>query len=384
VAAAEVWLPRAAASLSTEAYRSKWCAAPDAEAAVSYPAPQRFPGGPPGFVHLRSRSFIYDDALLALWRTATNDLDGAARVLATLACEQRPDGAWNFDFEANGASARRIGYVRTGAVAWVLYAFARWQHATGDHRFVGALHRGWEWLAGRRTSGGLYAAGLGRWLLGGRFDARYVAGFCATEHQFDVWFALLALADASPASAAWARTEAASLRDAIVHRLWLPDAGHFLQGVEGSRPDRRSALDAAGTWGALWAEAAGLPDLATAALAHVDHHHALQVGDWLGWRPYAGEAPATWFVEGSVARVVALARMGRSAEARSGLATLTHLACTAGVPLVYATDWAPDFPATPAAAPTLWYLLAGRELAQPTQRWLWRERLQGEPGQTAP
>lgn len=370
-----VWLPRAANSLSTVAYRSKWCATRNAEAVVSYPAPDRFAGGPPGFSRLRSRSFVYDDALLALWRTAIGDLDGAARVLATLACEQRPDGAWNFDFEASGAPERRMGYVRTGAVAWTLYAFARWQAAAGDDRFGGVLTRGWAWLRGRRTANGLYTAGFGRWLGSVRFDARYIASFCATEHQFDVWFSLLALADAAPAQEAWARGEAAALRQAIVDRLWWPEAGRFLQGLDGSQPDGRSALDAAGTWAALWAEAAGRPDLASAALAHVTRHHAVQVGDWLGWRPYAGEEPTTWFVEGSVARVLALARLGRSAEAHAGLATLTHLACTAGVPLVYATDWAPDFPATPAAAPTLWYLLAGRELERPGQRWLWRERM---------
>ena len=95
---------------------------------------------------------------------------------------------------------------------------------------------------------------------------------------------------------------------------------------------------------------------------------------WSGWQPYAGEPPRTWFVEASVARALVLARLGRDREAHAALAELTSLACTAGVPLVYATDWAPDFPATPAAAPTLWYLLVGQELRRPDARWLWRER----------
>ena len=67
-----LWLQRAAASVEVVPYRSKWCNERQAEAVVSYPAPERFAGGPRDFGQLRHRSFVYDNALLDRKSTRLN------------------------------------------------------------------------------------------------------------------------------------------------------------------------------------------------------------------------------------------------------------------------------------------------------------------------
>ena len=54
---------------------------------------------------------------------------------------------------------------------------------------------------------------------------------------------------------------------------------------------------------------------ASAALDWVQRKHPIHVAGWDGLRPYVGDPPGTWFVEGSLAMPLALARMGRRAEA---------------------------------------------------------------------
>ena len=47
---------------------------PLAQAVISYPFPERFAGGDSGFIDLKRRSFVYDDALAVVWLTASGDL----------------------------------------------------------------------------------------------------------------------------------------------------------------------------------------------------------------------------------------------------------------------------------------------------------------------
>ncbi len=379
-AAARPWLERAARSIALRPYRPgpgydvdlagravplpSNRVSPEALAVVSYPDPGRFSGAPSGFQELANRSFVYDDALFVLWALGNGRTDEARRVLLTLQSLQNPDGTWGFSFAIHSDGFYNAGYVRAGAVAWVAYAAASYQIRSGDQQFSPLLERALRWLLQAEAGKGLVRAGRGRWLADGRFDPSWPAEFTATEHQIDAWFALRAAATADPAMAQRLDLQggASRIRKQMNELLWLPHQGRFAQGIAGADLDHASALDASGTWGALWALANGDRRRAEAALAHVDSHHALVVLGWPGWRPYQPGAPETWFVEGGLARALALHRLGRTDEAQKAFGPAVDLACAGGVPLVYSPVWAADFPLSPAAAPTLWFLMVGAEL----------------------
>lgn len=350
--------------------------APDALAVLSYPDPQRFAGGAADFARMAHRSFLYDNALAVLWLVHVGDLPRARRVLATVAALQRPDGAWGFGFNAGDEDGYyNAAYVRTGAVAWVVYALAHYQQASHDVQFADTLARATQWLLAQRDAQtGLFRAGSGRWLDAAHFQPSWPARFFSTEHQIDVWFALAALARLSPQGTDVARY-AQGLRAGIYQRLWLPEERRFAQGmaVDG-QPDKLSALDASGTWAALWLLAQGDRVRAEQVLSWVTQQHAIVASGWNGLRPYRDGAPTTWFVEGSIAEPLALSRLGHAEAAQRPWQMLGQLACTGGLPLVYAPDWHTDFPLTPAAAPTLWFLIAGQEIVEGSAPWLWTER----------
>ena len=354
----------------------------DSEAVLSFPDQGRFDGADGGFANVRDRSFVYDDALVALWLTHQGDGHGARRVLQTLAALQRNDGAWGFSFAARTDGFYNASYVRAGTVAWALYAFARYADAFHDHRFSPKIERATVWLLHQRDPGcGLVLAGSGKWRDAEHYDPAYVADFAATEHQIDAWFALRAVALADPGIEARLHVAQAAvdLEGAIERELWLEGLGRYAQGLRTEGPDLGSALDAAGTWAAIYAAAVQRSEHADLGLDWVRRTHAITVNGWPGWRPYADLAPETWFVEGSLALPLALHRLGRGDEARKALQPMVDLACTAGVPLVYSPVWAEDFPLSPAVAPTVWFLLAGAEVARGEPPFLWRERLRAPP-----
>ena len=337
---------------------------PLAQAVISYPFPERFAGGDSGFIDLKRRSFVYDDALAVVWLTASGDLARAQGLCFALRALQLPDGAWGFSFAAQDDGFYNAGYVRAGTVAWVVYALARYQHASADRQFVDTLERGLLWLQGQTDARGLVRAGRGRWIDGDTFDPDFDAHFSATEHQIDIWFAYAAAGQADPDLAARLQLPAASskLLAALDAHLWLDGSERYAQGINADARDDTSALDAAGTWAALLDLARAKPGRAKAALAWVQRHHTVQVGGWQGLRPYMPDPPATWFVEGSLALALGWWRLGEQETARQAFAPAVQLACAGEVPLVYAPDWNVDFPLSPAAAPTLWFLLTGSEL----------------------
>ncbi len=363
--------------------------ASDALAVLSYPDPQRFSGGGADLAQLAHRSFLYDNALAVLWLSHSGDLDRARRLLATVAALQRPDGAWGFGFNTGSEDGfYNAAYVRTGTVAWVVYALAHYRQASHDPRFDATAERAIRWLLAQRAAspsgrqeadGVLFQGGSGRWVDTSHFEPDWPACFAATEHQIDVWFALRASSLAWPQLAHTVGLEHVAQQLAAGLQRWLrhADEPRYVQGTPADLTgvcDPESALDAAGTWSALWELAMGKAAGARELLAWVDAHHALDVHGWPGLRPYLDQGPATWFVEGSIARPLALWRLGEHRAAHAAWQPLLQLACMGGLPLVYAPDWHPDFPLTPAAAPTLWLLMAGQEIDAHGQPWLWAER----------
>lgn len=343
-------------------------------AVVSYPDLARFSGGDSDFSRLAERSFVYDNALAVIWALGRGD-DGLARgLLQTLDALQRPDGSWGFSFSATADGFYNASYIRAGTVAWATYAAARYTSISGDERFVPMLERALAWLLAQvDPASGLVRAGRGRWLDGSHFNPAWDASFSATEHQIDVWFALRAAAADPERNARMGLNAAASrLAEAVDRQLWRPEEGRYAQGDDKGRQDSASALDASGTWAALWDLARGKPGRARQELHWVETTHGRDVLGWPGFVPYVPGAPDTWFVEGGLARALALHRLGDGAQALAALQPTVELACAGGVPLVYSPRWATDFPLSPAAAPTLWFALVARELGG-RPGYLWTE-----------
>ena len=349
---------------------------PNALAVVSYPYPDRFAGADAGFGQIAKRSFVYDDALAMLWLTARGDLVKAQRIALSLQALQRPDGCWGFSFTTQGDGFYNAGYVRAGTVAWATYALVRYQAASSDTTFANTIERALLWLQGQTDTTGLVRGGRGRWRNGDTFEPDYVADFAAMEHQIDIWFLWQAVLRNDPALAEKMRLASAAgrLSAAIDRDLWIDGEHRYGQGMHLGALDDISALDAAGTWAALFDIARDKHDRAQNALHYVERTHAVQVAGWPGLRPYVPGDPETWFVEGALGRVLALHRLGERELAEQAFAPVVALACAGDVPLVYAPRWDTDFPLSPAAAPTLWFLMVGREL-QGKGGEVWTERL---------
>lgn len=351
--------------------------APDALAVLSYPDPGHFAGGGRDFARLAHRSFLYDNALAALWLVHDGDLTRARRILATMAALQRLDGAWGFGFNAGDDDGYyNAAYVRTGAVAWAIYALAHYRSISHDTQFDGTLRHATLWLLGQRDAQtGLFYAGSGRWIDATHFSPQWPAYFFATEHQLDTWFALQAVALAWPEFATQQHLTVvlAGLAAGLNRSLWLPTDRRFAQGMADGRVDTQSALDSAGTWSALWLLTRGDGVRAEQALGWVTAQHTVLTSGWRGSRPYRDAPPKTWFVEASIAQPLAHWRMGQIEIAQQMWQPLAQLACMGGLPLVYAPDWHPDFPLSPATAPTVWFLIAGQEIVEGGKPWLWAE-----------
>lgn len=346
----------------------------DCVAVVSWPAPTREPGGPEGFERLGNRSFVYDNALTALLRVDEGKTESARHLLDTLVALQRSDGAWGFSFALRDDGYYNAGYIRTGTVAWVLTALAAYERIVADGRYLQAMRRAGGWLAAQRDPvSGLLRGGRGEWVNdGAQFRPDHEVGWASTEHNIDAAFALRAAAMADPAFA-WLDAEA--LARAIETKLFLADEGRYSRGLQANGPDRTVALDAAGTWSALFEVARGRGERARALLGFVGRTLGIVLEGWRVLRPGDTTYDEVWFVEGSVARAMVLARLGDMDAARRDLVQLAQWACVGGVPLLYASSWVKDFPKSPAVAPTVWFVLAAREFEGLGSVGLWRASL---------
>ncbi len=378
------WAPRASASLTTApftdrtpydvggngaAIRLSPLRCTECSAVRSYPHPRRWPGGPEGIERMADRSFVYDNALFALLRLGEGEVAPARQVLDALAALQTDDGAWGFSFAIADDTFYNVAYQRTGVVAWVLLAMARYEAQKGEGRYVAAMRRAGAWLRDRHDRGtGLLRGGRGRWVEdGARFEPDHAVVWASTEHNIDAYFALR---EAARVDSAADYLDATALADAIEARLWMPSAGIYGRGWRNGGIDAVVALDAAGTWSALFELARGRPERAAALLKRVDQLLGARVGAWRIWRPGDEQVSRAWFVEASVARALVLHRLGRAAEAAADLDQLARWACAGGTPLLYSSSWAKDFPMAPAVAPTAWFGLVAREVLG-GEAWLW-------------
>lgn len=353
----------------------------------------------------------YDVALFALEALREGEPDTASRLLGALSTRQTPDGGLPFSFRL-AAPPETPALVRSGAVAWVVYASARLLDTglpAGQKEAIAALaHRGAGYLLARqiRAPGdpreGLVTGGSGRYVYersGAGVTERFEPGeaaWAAAEHNVDAAFALAALG-AVTGQARYAEA-ARRVSAALEARLWSPEAGQFLAGVGPQGPDATPALDAA-SWGALyWAARGRAAEAAAACRTARTRYASLDPATGArGHKPYAGgpvyesgalqavygptlPAPrwsgvAGVWPEGTAGVAMAACRVGDAAGALGLLADLAPLRRADGRYAGFSREVPYLFERAPALAGTLWARWAAAEAAGQAP-FVWRERLE--------
>lgn len=385
---------------------------------VSAPDPGRrrlllsysIPAEDPAYRYLHGRSYVYDDALCVIAYTLLGCTREAEFLLNALGRLVRADGSLWFgyntqnDWPSEGDHEGAI--IRTGAVAWVGYAFTFYLGARSreqaDFLATDALAPGYlraaqaiaGWLLARQVAdradprAGLLTGGAGTAAIAvgaagrppeERYDPAEVR-WASTEHNMDAWFFLrdLARMTASEDLAAAAETVRSRLM-----RLWSEADGQFLQGIlaEGAI-DKALPLDGA-SWGALFLAAQGRVEQARKCVAAMQDRFTADLAGTYGYRPYGPEPVYTdprvnaWFFpgapgklwnelafvwgEGSLGAAAALARTGREEEALRIMDGIRSLAVAGGLryssaPVAY------QFMDYPSVASTAWYIIAAEVL----------------------
>jgi hypothetical protein len=266
------------------------------------------------FPQIFHRSAIYDDALAALAFLTTGDRERAASTLDAVARLVRPDGSLWFSYNTGddwpSEDDHESSLVRTGAVAWVGYAFTFYlKHAppcaadpgcARERAFFSATAvRLAKYLLTLQVNGksdprdGLLRLGYGTINLAYSAKAKDIvelyldqpATGISTENNISAWFFLRQLAEVT-GDAVWRRaTERIQL--GLLNHLWSDALGQFNEGFASNGSlDSIKALDCA-SWGALFLLATGERDKAQRALEVTHKYYATQEGDAIGYGPYS-------------------------------------------------------------------------------------------------
>lgn len=269
---------------------------------------------PKQFPRLFHRSAIYDDALAALAFLTTGDRDRAASTLDALARLVRPDGSLWFNYSTGDDWPREDNHegalARTGAIAWVGYAFTFYlKHSppcSGDRGcvrerafFSATAGRLAKYLLTLQVNDesdprdGLLRLGWGTIALAYSAKANDIVEHyldkpalgISTENNISAWFFLHQLAEVT-GDAAWSQA-ADRIQGALLKHLWNDALGQFNEGFSSSgSPDSVKALDCA-SWGALFLLATGETEKARTAQEVIENYYATRHGEARGYGPYS-------------------------------------------------------------------------------------------------
>jgi hypothetical protein len=275
---------------------------------ISYAmSPEKFPV-------LFHRSATYDDALAVLAFLVMGDTERAASTLNALARIVRPDGSLWFTYNTGNdwpsEADHESALVRTGAVAWVGYAFTFYlKHSSpcaGDRGcerertfFLATAVRLARYLLKLRVDDpsdprdGLLRLGYGTLTLAYSAKESNVIELYAdkpamgisTENNISAWFFLRQLADLTH-EVQWSQV-ADRVELGLLKQLWNDELGQFNEGFDARGSlDSVKALDCA-SWGALFLLAIGEIKQARRAIGVIEDYYATQQGEAVGYRPYS-------------------------------------------------------------------------------------------------
>lgn len=281
----------------------------------------------------------------------------------------QPEGSLSFSYDVYNGQVDQA-YIRSGAVAWVAYAYGIYIERTGDfERAALGLQSMLNFLFSMQSTDAdalqnLIKVGWGVYQDPGY---QYVPGAISnvsTEHNIDCYFAFDKAARVLPtaaqnlftqglitqtqadqlrSTASTASAKASEISAAILNQLWIPASGsskgHFAQGASSSGLDTSLALDAASSWSALFCHEVGDDAKAVSCLefayetfflanqqilssdATDSYNEAYQqLTPFDGFKPYADStggytgSPASVWMEGTWGIVAALLRLSDNAD----------------------------------------------------------------------
>ena len=199
---------------------------------------------------LNNRTWAYDVGLALLVFTTSGDYDICKEMLNRMKYEQNSDGSFNFSYDIYIGQLFE-GYVRTGAMGWLIWGMCYYTLETGDRSYVEMIEKGGDWMIGRQITDnedpryGLMTGGIGSYNMS---DYSYIdvdIEWCSVEHQCS---GLQALEGCSLVSKKSKYKKAAELvRDQLYLKCYDSENGRFYQGISGGGPDGAWALDCT-TW----------------------------------------------------------------------------------------------------------------------------------------
>ena len=199
---------------------------------------------------LNSRCFIYDAGLALIAFTISGDHALCVEMMRRLRAEQNADGSFNFSYD-NYVGQLFEGYVRTGAVGWLVHGMCYYTLKTGDEQFLDVIGKAGDWLLSRQVTDetdkrfGLLTGGYGSY---NRDDYSYVEGeieWCSTEHNCSALQALMGLA--LVLGDAKYKRAAQMIKKALFDTLYDEEHARFYQGVSVEGVDNAWAVDCC-TW----------------------------------------------------------------------------------------------------------------------------------------
>ena len=199
---------------------------------------------------LNNRTWAYDVGLALLVFTTSGDYDICREMLNRMKYEQNSDGSFNFSYDIYIGQLFE-GYVRTGAMGWLIWGMCYYTLETGDRSYVEMIEKGGDWMVSRQITDssdpryGLMTGGIGGYNME---DYSYIdvdIEWCSVEHQCS---GLQALEGCSLVSKKSKYKKAAELvRDQLYLKCYDKENGRFYQGINSGKPDGAWALDCT-TW----------------------------------------------------------------------------------------------------------------------------------------
>lgn len=199
---------------------------------------------------LNSRTWAYDVGLALLVFTTSGDYDICREMLKRMKYEQNDDGSFNFSYDIY-IGQLFDGYVRTGAMGWLVWGACYYTLESGDRDFAKMIKKSGDWLVSKQVTDsadpryGLMTGGYGSYNMDDYSYSGEEIEWCSVEHQCS---ALQALEGCSLVLKNKKYKEAAELvRDRLFLICYDRENGRFFQGVNGGVPDKAWALDCT-TW----------------------------------------------------------------------------------------------------------------------------------------
>jgi hypothetical protein len=338
------------------------------------------------------RAFVYDQAVDAIAWLMNGEIDRARQLLDYLSSYQNlnvpvvgaADGSFGFSFNTVGCPADApnnrdsfydMNYLRSGANAWVGYAFVMYQRMSGDARYLDTAVNIADYLLTQQVTDpndnrfGLVRGGFGYYdTITWEFHPISIE-WVSIEHNIDTYFFLRDLGIITGDT--HYSIAAQRVQEGMLSQMWDDEKGRFNQGLSPSgEPDPVNALDAA-SWGAIFLLAVDENEKAQRSLKFAQQNfYNFADGLW-GYKPYAGEVEGVdWdnknmvWSEGSLGVAMAYLKLGGTVNQNwigHILVEMTKLQSrdpSGG--LMYAVqegDNFSDFPKAPAVAGTAWFVM---------------------------